>query len=102
MVQDTRTAASPDTIQLRDESLRQVNKPEPANVRENDGEQPLAIRLGRWQNVASIVDTWRIDDEWWREEPISRLYYEVLTAQGRRVTIFKDLLHSAWYKQNYV
>ena len=95
MVKDTRTPPGPDTIQ-------QVNKPEPVDVRENVEGQPLEIRLGRWQKIASIQDTWRIDDEWWRQEPISRLYYETLTAQGRRVTIFKDLNKSAWYRQNYV
>lgn len=95
MVPNPRTASGIDTIQP-------VNAPEPVQVKENEDGQPLKLRLGRWQAIASIEDTWRIDDEWWREAPISRLYCEVMTAQGRRMTIFKDLLNQAWYRQNYI
>lgn len=96
MVPNTRTAPGADAIQP-------VNAPAPIEVNESREGQPLKIRLGqsRYIGIASVEDRWRIDDEWWREDPVSRLYYEVITARGRRMTIFKDLVHSTWYRQNY-
>jgi hypothetical protein len=51
--------------------------------------------------VTSIDDRWRIDDEWWRSEPVSRFYYAVLFASGQRLVIYKDLISGKWYKQVY-
>jgi hypothetical protein len=51
--------------------------------------------------VTSIDDRWRIDDEWWRSEPLSRFYYAVLFASGQRLVIYKDLISGKWYKQVY-
>ena len=95
MVANTRASPGADTIQP-------VNIPQPVEVKEDADGRPLKLRLAHWQKVASIEDTWRIDDEWWREKPISRLYYEVIIANGRRQTIFKDLLNLLWYRQNYM
>ena len=95
MVQNTRTETGTDAIQP-------VNVPQPVEVKEDADGRPLQLRLTHWQKVASIEDTWRIDDEWWREKPVSRLYYEVIVASGRRLTIFKDLLNLLWYRQNYM
>lgn len=96
MVQNPRTPSGTDTIQP-------INPPLPVDVKESAEGQPQKIKLGQslYIGIVSIEDTWRIDDEWWRKEPVSRLYYEVITARGRRMTIFKDLLHSTWYRQNY-
>ncbi len=95
MVANTRTETGADAIQP-------VNAPQPVEVKEDADGRPLKLRLTHWQKVASIEDTWRIDDEWWREKPVSRLYCEVIVASGRRLTIFKDLLNSLWYRQNYI
>jgi hypothetical protein len=46
------------------------------------------------------VDRWRVDDEWWREKPLSRLYFECLLEDGRRITVFHDLITSKWYRQS--
>jgi len=51
--------------------------------------------------VSELLDHWRIDDEWWRAEEISRMYYEVILNSGRRIIIFKDLITDLWYTQNY-
>lgn len=48
--------------------------------------------------VVEVVDRWRIDDEWWRKE-ISRLYFRVVLAGGRMVTVFRDLLTGEWFLQ---
>jgi hypothetical protein len=48
--------------------------------------------------VIEILDRWRIDDEWWRQE-ISRLYYHVALEGGRLVTLFNDLIGGGWFLQ---
>ncbi|MGD0234599.1 MAG: hypothetical protein ABSC55_08670 [Syntrophorhabdales bacterium] len=51
--------------------------------------------------MKAILNTWRIDDEWWRK-PISRLYYLVEFTNGSRLTVFRDVLTGKWYRQNWV
>ena len=60
---------------------------------------PVAVRLKRRLRIASIEDKWRIDDEWWRAEPVARLYYNVLLASGDRWVLYKDLVSGEWYRQ---
>ncbi len=93
MVKDTRAPASIGDI-------RALNQPHPLAVKTGDGGVPTALKLrGRWVTVESIVDRWRIDDEWWREQPISRMYYECAVDQGLRVTVFKDSVSDKWSLQ---
>ena len=82
-------------------SLRRINLPEPVEVEESDSGGPLAVRSTRRQTVRAIEDMWRIDDEWWRSEPVSRLYYAVLLDSGQRLVIYQDLIDGKWYKQMY-
>jgi hypothetical protein len=62
---------------------------------------PLAVRMKRRQAIAAIEDKWRLDDEWWRAEAISRLYYNVLLTSGQRLVLYKDLVTGGWYQQGY-
>ena len=82
--------------------LRPLNAPTPLQVQLDDQGRVVAIwRQGRLtpRTIAAIQDRWRIDDEWWREHPISRVYYEVLLDDGTLLTMFQDLLADAWYEQ---
>ena len=54
---------------------------------------------GQWRQVLEVLDTWRIDDEWWRKQPVSRLYYRVVLEDGTMTGLFKDLTGSQWYQQ---
>ena len=54
---------------------------------------------GRSLTITSINDLWQVNDEWWRETPISRRYYQVTTQDERRLTIFRDQLNGQWYWQ---
>ncbi len=84
----------------RSGALRALSQPQPIDVREGDAGRPTSIRLGkRWQAVARIEDAWRIDDEWWRERPIARLYLRVVLKDGTTLGLFKDLVREEWYKQ---
>jgi hypothetical protein len=51
--------------------------------------------------VRDVLNSWRIDDEWWRK-PVSRLYYSLEFTSGSRYTVFQDLITGQWYRQNWV
>jgi hypothetical protein len=50
--------------------------------------------------VVSIDNVCNADEEWWRERPIVRMYYRVNLEDGRGLTVFRDMLDGAWYRQN--
>jgi hypothetical protein len=52
-------------------------------------------------SVLQVQDTWRIDDEWWRERPVSRVYYALALEDGRTVTVYQDLVSMRWVRQEY-
>jgi hypothetical protein len=82
-------------------TLQPLKQPQPIGVEADESGEPVAVVLGsRRLAVAQVQDVWRIDDEWWRDE-VSRLYYRLILANGRTVTIYQDLVHSQWLNQNY-
>ena len=85
---------------LRADTYKPVNAPEPVQVEEDSAGLPLAVRSPRRQAVAAIDDRWRLDDEWWRRESVSRLYYAVRLASGQRLVFYKDLVNGGWYRQS--
>ena len=92
---NTRTSA-PDVPRLHP-----LNRPRQIKV-EAEGDLPLAVHLsGRRIPVESIVETWRIDDEWWRDRPVSRLYWRVALDDGRVVDVYRDLASGKWWRQAY-
>jgi hypothetical protein len=86
---------------LRADAYKPVNAPEALKVAEDAAGLPVAVRLKQRQAIASIEDKWRIDDEWWRAAPVSRLYYNVLLASWQRMVLYKDLVSGSWYEQEY-
>jgi hypothetical protein len=61
----------------------------------------MAVTLSSQRlRVVAVQDTWRIDDEWWRERPVSRLYFEVALEDGRVATLYRDLLQESWWRQH--
>ena len=86
---------------LRADTYKPVNTPEALKVEEDASGLPVAVRLKRRQSVMTIEDRWRIDDEWWRAGPVSRLYYNVLLTTGQRLVLYKDLVTGSWYQQEY-
>ncbi len=84
---------------LRTGPLKPVNQPEPLKVVANISGHPVALWTGRRQLVQVVEDRWRIDDEWWRHETVSRMYYSVRLVSGLKLVIFKDLIGGEWYRQ---
>jgi hypothetical protein len=61
---------------------------------------PKVLKLrDRWVDVEAVSEKWRIDDEYWREQPISRMYYQCVVDHGISVTVYQDLVSSGWYWQ---
>ena len=81
-------------------ALRALNQPRLLAVKADDQGSPTGLQLrGRWVAVEAVSDRWRLDDEWWRQQPISRIYYECIVDQGINVTVFMDLTDGRWYLQ---
>ena len=83
---------------LRTDAIR-LNTPEQVRVQEDSIGMPIAVKTKVRQAVMAIEDRWRIDDEWWRTESISRLYYSIVISSGQKMVIYKDLLANRWYRQ---
>jgi hypothetical protein len=71
-------------------------------VEADESGEPRAVVLSRERlTVAAVQDRWRIDDEWWREEPASRLYFNLALDGGRTVTVFRHMVTGRWASQAY-
>ena len=82
--------------------LSPLKEPRPLTVATGDAGEPVAVVLGgRRLAVERVEDVWRIDDEWWREEEVSRLYYRLLLEDGRPLVVFRDLVRELWCEQSY-
>lgn len=84
---------------LRADRLRPLNIPQPVHVTLDKAGLPCAIEGPHiCRAVEAITDTWRIDDEWWREL-ISRRYVEVVLSDGGHVALYEDLRTNCWFLQ---
>jgi hypothetical protein len=83
-------------------TLRTLNGARDLAVRSDTSGKPVAVRRSGWTEprpVRDIRDCWRIDDEWWRERPVSRIYYELLMDDGLLLTVYHDLVADRWLEQ---
>ena len=94
MVADTRTPSGA-------RRLHQLNQPRPVNVSAGDDGTPVVVVLGRRRAVEAVIETWRIDDEWWRKTPVSRVYWRLLLEDGGTVDVYRDNVLDRWFKQAY-
>jgi len=98
---------APARTTLRTDRLRAVNEPKKTAVELDAKREPVAIRRSRDTGggqeataavVETILESWRIDDEWWRQL-ISRRYFAVVLMGGGRVVLFEDLVTGEWFMQ---
>jgi hypothetical protein len=78
--------------------LHQLNQPRPINVEADASGTPLSVDR---RAVEALLETWRIDDEWWRPRPIKRAYWRLLLEDGRTVDVYCDGVRDSWYRQAY-
>ena len=87
---------------VRTHRLRPLATPRRIEVQPDDRGLPRAVHYeGAMQEVAAVQDRWRIDDEWWRDTPVARLYCQVRLESGRMITLYNDLIGGAWWEQRY-
>ena len=72
----------PVTVDLNESGLMTVGRPDGRTV----------------GKVEAILESWRIDDEWWRHM-IARAYLEVILEGGKRLVLFQDLITGQWFVQ---
>lgn len=91
------------SVQTRDTPrLRSLNQPRVAKVEAAESGEPAALHVSGYRiGIESVIEAWRIDDEWWRERPVSRMYYRVALEDGRVVDLYRALKSGRWYRQSY-
>ena len=103
MVADPRAAGSLYRVRPFDIAQgRPLNRPRPLRVEAGEDGRPITVYLsGQRYAVEAVLETWRIDDEWWRERPVSRLYFSVLLEDERLMTVYRNLANDRWFRQPY-
>ena len=76
--------------------MRRLAEPRPAAVDADADGRPETID-GR--SVEAIRESWLIEDRWWTDLPLRRRYWEVVTADGRNLIAYRDLVKSRWFTQ---
>jgi hypothetical protein len=76
--------------------VKRLAEPRPATVEAAEDGRPETID-GR--AVEAIRESWLIEDRWWTELPLRRRYWEVVTAGGRNLIAFRDLVRDRWFTQ---
>jgi hypothetical protein len=74
-----------------------LNAPQPVRVQANARGRPIAVA---GVQVKSVNRDWLNGFGWWREKPLRRRYYEVLTVTDERVVVFRDTFTDRWFRQN--
>jgi len=49
--------------------------------------------------VEAVREEWMVEDRWWTGRLLHRHYYELVLADGRNVTVFRDLRSGRWARQ---
>ena len=75
---------------------RRLSEPRAARVRTGDHGRPEAVD-GRV--VEAVRESWLVEDRWWTPAPVRRRYWEVVTACGRNLVVFRDLEDGTWFAQ---
>jgi len=86
---------APARAPLRTDRLRAVNVPQPVAVECDANLRPATVAGCM---VETILESWRIDDEWWRQS-IARCYHAVILDGGKRVVLFEDIVTGEWFAQ---
>jgi hypothetical protein len=75
---------------------RRLSLPRPAPVRMGENGRPLTVA---GQAIEAVRESWLVEDRWWTGRPLRRRYWEVVTATGRNVVVFHDLVTDGWFEQ---
>ena len=74
--------------------------PMPIVVQEDYEQRPIAVMLGgATLGIASVDDRCEVEEDWWKDNPVVRMDYQITLADGSQLTIFKNMVHGGWYRQ---
>ena len=74
---------------------RGIYVPQGVAVKEGPNGLPLSLA---GTPVEAIREEWVVEDRWWTERPLRRHYYELVTADGRNLTVFRDAMSRRWFR----
>jgi len=77
-------------------SVRRLATPRAVAVRTGESGRPEAVGA---RAVEAVRESWLVEDRWWTDAPLRRRYWEVVTADGRDLVVFRDLVAGGWYAQ---
>ena len=82
--------------------VRRLKEPRPLTVEAGPDGIPVALITSGGRHAVSLVRRpWRIDQLWWRVNPVSRVYFQVAPEDGPPLTLFHDLVRGGWWRQEY-
>jgi hypothetical protein len=65
---------------------RRLYEPRPVSVHDEDGSP---VGLGGVA-VETVREEWLVEDLWWTPRPLRRHYFELVLADGRDATVFRE------------
>jgi hypothetical protein len=95
--------AHPETCEgAKKTRLRALNTPRAITVKVAEDGAPSSIVFGKREvSVSAQLESWLVEDEWWRDKPIARRYWRVTLDDGRTTDIYHDLAGGGWFRQSY-
>jgi hypothetical protein len=76
--------------------VKRLSEPQPATVEATTDGRPQQID---GKAIEAVRESWLIEDRWWTDNPLRRRYWEVVTADGRNLIAFRDLVRGRWFTQ---
>ena len=75
---------------------RRLSTPRAVRVATEEGGRPLSVGA---RAVEAVRESWLVEDRWWTDAPLRRRYWEVVTADGRDLIVYRDLEGGGWFAQ---
>jgi hypothetical protein len=77
-------------------SGRRLAAPVAASIRADAAGIPRALA---GVAVDCVLEEWVVEDRWWTGLPVRRRYFELALADGRNLSVFRDLVSGGWFLQ---
>jgi hypothetical protein len=81
---------------MNSRARQSVYWPEPVRVEADADGVPAAVDSVA---VDAIREEWLVEDRWWTPKPVRRRYWEVVTADGSNLVVYRDLVEGGWFAQ---